>query len=361
VRRFETSMPMHATPERRAPRARPHAVALAILVVGSSACAGEARRDGAGSDDDETARVGDVRGALVAADPISAAVGSACSTSVVVGLSTQLVEEIQCLRPGALRRLDASAGIALGSSVFPYLQPPAADAVAAAQRARGVPMTINSALRTLPQQYLLYQWYRSGRCGIPLAAAPGKSNHEAGLAVDIADNAAWRTAMGAAKMRWFGTSDPVHFDFTGDGGIDLRGLSVLAFQRLWNRNHPEDKTGEDGAYGSATEQRLSRSPIGGFPKGADCTQSDGIADAGLVVPSPVPDTAEPDPTPSGAATGEEGCAVGALGARARASGCGASWAGAWSIALGLLFALSRRHRGGAARATDRARPRVRAR
>ena len=48
-------------------------------------------------------------------------------------------------------------------------------------------MSINSAFRTVAQQYLLYAWYKQGRCGIGLAATPGNSNHEQGLAVDIED------------------------------------------------------------------------------------------------------------------------------------------------------------------------------
>ncbi len=129
-------------------------------------------------------------------------------------------------------------------------------------------MTINSGLRTLPQQYLLYRWYQTGRCGIGLAAAPGNSNHESAVAIDIEDNAGWRSALQAQGFRWLGASDPVHYDFVGKAAVDLKGLSVEAFQRLWNRNHPDDRIDEDGAYGTDTETRLAKSPVGGFPIGA---------------------------------------------------------------------------------------------
>ena len=33
----------------------------------------------------------------------------------------------------------------------------------------------------------------------------------------------------------------------------LRGADVLAFQRLWNRNHPGDAIDEDGLYGPAVD------------------------------------------------------------------------------------------------------------
>ena len=56
------------------------------------------------------------------------------------------------------------------------------DAVAAQES-----LQINSALRTIAQQYLLYDWYHEGRCGITAAAHVGNSNHEGGRAVDLAN------------------------------------------------------------------------------------------------------------------------------------------------------------------------------
>lgn len=265
--------------------------------------------------DGEPETLGASRAALTATDPVSAAVAQSCATNAVAALSTQLVEEIQCLRPGTLKRIDGIAGLSLGSSVFPYLQTPAAEAVIAAQKARGATMSVNSALRSLAQQYLLYRWYKTGRCGIGLAASPGKSNHESALAVDIGDNASWRTTMATKEMRWLGSSDPVHFDYVGAGRVELRGLSVLAFQRLWNRNHPEDKIAEDSDYGASTEERLAKSPVGGFAKGADCTQTKPAVDAGPPGEVPaVPDGPEVGPARDDAdAESDSGCtAAGAM-------------------------------------------------
>jgi hypothetical protein len=209
---------------------------------------------------------------LSATDPVSSAVTQSCSTTSVKGLSQQLVDEINCLSPGTLSSIASIKGLSLGAAVFPYLQTPAATALGKAVSARGTTMTMNSALRTLPQQYLLYEWYLQGRCGIGLAASPGNSNHESGLAVDIEDNTGWNSYMSAHGWKWYGSGDPVHFDYVS-GGIDLRGPSVLAFQKLWNSNNPNDKIAEDGAYGPDTEKRLTKSPVGGFPIGATCTQS----------------------------------------------------------------------------------------
>jgi len=140
-------------------------------------------------EDGEEQELGTTSSALSATDSVSTAVSQACSTTAVKGLATQLVEEINCLKPGSMKRIDGVSGLALGSAVFPYLQSPAATALIAAQKVRGVTMSINSGLRTLPQQYLLYRWYQTGRCGIGLAARPGTSNHESGIAVDINSNA----------------------------------------------------------------------------------------------------------------------------------------------------------------------------
>ncbi|MCB9548547.1 MAG: D-alanyl-D-alanine carboxypeptidase family protein [Myxococcales bacterium] len=223
---------------------------------------------------------------------LTVAEAGGCSTGIVAGLSRQLIDEINCLRPNTL--VDFSgARVVAGAVVFPFLQAPGRDAVRAAIADRGRDLRVNSALRTLAQQYLLYRWYQEGRCGIGLAARPGRSNHESGLALDIEDNAGWRPSLEAHAFRWYGANDPVHFDYRGGGTVDLAGLSVRAFQRLWNRNHGGDRIDEDGLYGPQTEARLRQSPTDGFPIGA-CQ----------VEPPPPPppiDAAPPPPPPVDAA------------------------------------------------------------
>jgi MYXO-CTERM domain-containing protein len=328
---------------------------VGLLVLGGGGCAFEPG-DGDHHESDEP--VGATSSELTATDPVSSAVSQSCSTTSVKGLAQQLVDEIQCMRPNTLKRIDAGAGFALGSAVFPYLQTPAANALVAARAARGGTMSINSGLRTLPQQYLLYRWYQTGRCGIGLAAKPGRSNHESALAVDINDNAGWRSAMGSKGFRWLGSSDPVHFDYTGTGAVDLRGLSVKAFQRLWNRNHPTDRIAEDGDYGPMTEARLAKAPVGGFAKGATCT-SLGPSDPGSTPEEapplgevPVePDATEPSSEPAPSPTPSPAPAP--IPDAPQSTGCQAAPAGAPSGALaalgvGLAIAVARRRRRGAA-------------
>jgi hypothetical protein len=312
-----------------------------ITSIGAAGSACSAPSGGAPDAPDAPEHLGTSRAALTATDPVSAAVTAGCSTVSVKGLATQLVDEIQCLQPGSMKSIEGLPGLVLGEAVFPFLQTPAADALARAQTARGTSMRINSALRTLPQQYLLYRWYQTGKCGISLAAAPGKSNHETAVAVDIEDTQGWRSAMTGASFRWLGASDPVHFDYTGAGALDLRGVSVTAFQRLWNRNHPEDPIDEDGAYGGETEKRLARAPVGGFPRGAaGCA-----ADAGIIVvpPLPAPDPeAVPDAQEPSGDLDSGGCAASPLGRAARTRAPFS--AGTTASLLGAILLLTRARR-----------------
>lgn len=243
---------------------------------------------------DEAPSTGVVSAALGPDATVAEAIASECSTGSIRGLGQQLIDEVQCQRPGTFSRIDDIEHVVLGEATFPWLQSPAADALRAVASERDAVMTINSAYRTVAQQLMLYQWYRDGkRCGIALAAAPGNSNHESALAVDVDEYSAWRAAFEDNDFRWLGGSDPVHFDYAGDADVvDLRVLSVSAFQRLWNRNHPDDPIEEDGDYGPATEARILAAPAAGFALGAPCVEPPivaedaGAADAALDASAP---------------------------------------------------------------------------
>ena len=154
---------------------------------------------------------------------------------------------------------------------FLYLDAPARDHLLRALDAHpNRVMKVHSALRTVAQQYLLSRWAANKRCGIQLATRPGESNHETGLALDIGEHGTWRSALESEGFRWLGATNRVHFDFVGPGAVHHDGLDVQAFQRLWNRNRPEDTISESGRYDGSTEQRVKKSPAGGFPLGARC-------------------------------------------------------------------------------------------
>jgi len=192
---------------------------------------------------------------------------SGCSTSVVVGLSKQIADEIGCMNPASLQAFSQSANIVFSSNaVLPYLGAPAKAAILKVGAANS--LQINSGFRTVAQQYLLYRWYQQGRCGITAAATPGRSNHQSGRAIDLSNYSSRITAMRNQGWSHSVPGDPVHFDHLASP--DIRGMDVKAFQRLWNRNNPADKISEDGAYGPQTEARLKQAPATGFATGAVC-------------------------------------------------------------------------------------------
>ncbi|MBV8755770.1 MAG: hypothetical protein JO257_00755 [Deltaproteobacteria bacterium] len=192
---------------------------------------------------------------------------SGCSTAVVIGLSKQIAQEADCEHPGNFVPFTATGGITITSNaVLPYLDKSARDDLV--KVAANSPVQVNSALRTLAQQYLLYRWYQEGRCGITAAATVGNSNHEGGRAVDLANYSSRVSAMAARGWSHDVPGDDVHFDHTASA--DHRGEDVHAFQVLWNKNHPNDQIAEDGSYGPMTESRLTMAPAGGFAIGPSC-------------------------------------------------------------------------------------------
>jgi len=193
-----------------------------------------------------------------------------CSTATVLGLSRQIADEVACEHPGGLTSFDGTPGVTLTSSaVLPYLEADAASDLA--RVAANNSLQINSAYRTIAQQYLLYQWWRRGSCGIAAAATVGNSNHESGRALDVQNYSSRISAMSARGWKHDVPGDVVHFDHTASS--DIRGQDTAAFQTLWNRNHPEDQIAVDGDYGPQTEARLKMAPATGFAIGATCTTS----------------------------------------------------------------------------------------
>ncbi len=197
---------------------------------------------------------------------VASVVTGTCSTAPLRGLSMQIAEEIRCLAPDLLVAISETPRIKFQSAaVLPYLSTETAQALKDASASET--LQLNSGLRSVAQQYVLKKWQLAGRCGIRAAASPGRSNHETGRALDLANSSSARTEM---RSEGFTTirNDPPHFDHLSSP--DLRSINVEAFQRLWNRNHPEDPIGEDGIYGGETADRLARSPSGGFQTGANC-------------------------------------------------------------------------------------------
>lgn len=204
-----------------------------------------------------------------------AALGS-CSTESVDGLSRQIIEQARCIKPKDFVALPKRPNLMMAPNVYPYLELSARDALLrVVDGHKKQPMTINSCLRTVAQQYLVSRWSLSKTCGVQLATHPGESNHEIGTALDIKEAGTWRPALEAEDFRWLGASDRVHFDYKGPSAGARSATDVLAFQKLWNRNHKDDPINETGRYDLATEQRLKKSPPSGFALGASCSRGGG--------------------------------------------------------------------------------------
>jgi hypothetical protein len=186
-----------------------------------------------------------------------------CSTAGVRGLDLQLIAEMNRLQPGVLSRFSNTL-TSLGGGAHDWLQTRASEALKRAIFKRNRPMQINSAYRTVAQQFVLRNHYENGRCGITAAADVGMSNHNGALAIDIEDHEGWGSYLEAEGWDWIGSFDQMHFDYRGGGTIDIRPLSVKAFQSLWNLNFPDDEIAMDGIWGPGTRVRLLKTSVSGF-------------------------------------------------------------------------------------------------
>lgn len=214
----------------------------------------------------------------------------ACSTAPTARLNAQIAQEMNCGGSDLFGSIADVTNIDRGAAASPFLQKPAADALRRAMAQ--VPhrtVRMNSGWRSVVQQYILKSW--EGRCGIRIAATPGRSNHESGLSIDIEYNSEVARALRNQGWQWYcdrtnggrysGCGDPVHWTYVGRGSRDLRKDSVKAFQRLWNHANPHDRITVDGIYGGQTASRIRKSPLAGFDEGASC--------GGDPAPEPQPD------------------------------------------------------------------------
>jgi N-acetylmuramoyl-L-alanine amidase len=187
-----------------------------------------------------------------------------CSTFAVRGLDIQLIYQMNKISPGLLSRID-DLNVSLGQAAHPWMQSTAKAALAKALAARTPKkMIINSAYRTLAGQMLLRTHFRSSRCGITAAAAPGKSNHNNASAIDIEDSEGWRAILETTGWKWMGAGDVVHYDCIEAGIQPLHQVAVQAFQLIWNSRRPNDPVATDGDFGPVTASRLRYAPAEGF-------------------------------------------------------------------------------------------------
>lgn len=110
-------------------------------------------------------------------------------------------------------------------------------------RTHGWHGSVTSGFRSRAEQAVLYARYLAGG---NIAAKPGSSNHERGLAIDVSDIPGFRRAMSSApanaRLRWYGPGDAVHFSVDGRA----RG----GFAKAARGRKPKGKTG--GTFSSTS-------------------------------------------------------------------------------------------------------------
>lgn len=197
--------------------------------------------------------------------------------NLIDGLSRQLIDELNCIEPGVLVEFESRAepGHLYTENNIPLmLRPEALDAALATARDEGDYLTVTSGYRDAGMQY--YDYLRGQRFGF-LAARPGGSRHQGGQAIDVDEHRRWRQPLLDHGWRWpLGERDAPHFEYHDLEG-DLRPESVRAFQRLWNRNMPDDPIEEDGAWGPITESKMEVTHAEGFVVGGCDLDLDGHA------------------------------------------------------------------------------------
>jgi N-acetylmuramoyl-L-alanine amidase len=200
-----------------------------------------------------------------------------CETSSVRGLDLQLIHQVNQIAPGLLVRIDDIPNLVLGRSVHPWVQKGMRDClVKLFKRYPTLKLKINSAYRTIVGQALLFSHGENDRCEIKIVSPPGRSNHNNASSFDIENWAEdHKDEKGVVRsiidiledfgFTWLGhrMNDKMHFDC--DGCIDMRSISIKAFQYLWNYANPSDKLAVDGDYGQLVASRLRVAPIEGFP------------------------------------------------------------------------------------------------
>jgi len=168
---------------------------------------------------------------------------NACNTGLIRGLNLQIIAVLNSIAPNILVDFtDIEGVVAVGNKNNPFLQAAAKNSlkVAVTERRKSegnaVQLIVNSAYRTVAQQYLLNLQFQqvSDRCGIQAVAPPGFSNHESGLAIDIQDNIGWKPYLERHSYVWFGLGDKPHFDYRFFAATrdDIGTLGIRAFQIL---------------------------------------------------------------------------------------------------------------------------------
>lgn len=195
--------------------------------------------------------------------------------ALVDGMSRQLIEELRCMDDTRLIFYQPcrEPGCIYAAGPQPLaMRPEVFQALGEAALVKRDFISISAAYRDVAMQYYS-RWYVENCDPNFNAAVPGSSNHQGGRAVDVVAYNFWWNALLEVGFEHPIPTDEPHFELTGDAtfiaeSTELQSLSVLAFERLWNRNHAEAPIAEDGIYDDATKAALGQAPVEGFEVGA---------------------------------------------------------------------------------------------
>lgn len=208
-------------------------------------------------------------------------------SSLVDGIGTQLVEELRCMDDTILEFYESceEAGCIYADGPQPLaIRPEVIAALQAAALEMDDWISITAGYRDVSMQYYS-RWYNENCDSSFDAAIPGESNHQGGRAVDVRYYTHWWDALLNNGFEHPIVTDNPHFELVGTAAFrarsaELQSLSIEAYQRLWNRNNPDDRITEDGVYGASTKVRLGLAPVEGFPIGP-CEPGSGGGDVGV--------------------------------------------------------------------------------
>jgi D-alanyl-D-alanine carboxypeptidase len=216
-----------------------------------------------------------INGEIMSTTTVKDTIDNFSDTGMLSGLSAQIIEKFSVI-------VKAKLGITMadfsdlshlaflanepGHKVNTFLQEAAKKSLQKAiqDHPEKDPIFINSAYRTVAQQYFLRQLFLSRRGSS--ANKPGTSSHEDGLALDIRNHDEWKDALiNNGWVRPFLPKEPWHFSFqAGTNSDELKKIGVEAFQELWNEKNPTDQIEVDGDFGKETKKRMDKSPPNGF-------------------------------------------------------------------------------------------------
>ncbi|MFN3198484.1 MAG: M15 family metallopeptidase [Bradymonadia bacterium] len=189
--------------------------------------------------------------------------GDETPVELLDGLSTQLVNAINCLRPGSLSDIPDGNWQMLSPLRPALVDARGVDDLLDAAASSNEPMVIRWAYRDIALQHLFFLWTLKG---CDFAAPAGLSNHQNGLSVDLNDPGAWRGIMEQRGWENNLPTDRPHFDYVLAEDEGMATLSIMAFQALWNHNRADDPLELTGEFDDATEAALNATPLLGFQR-----------------------------------------------------------------------------------------------